>query len=154
MPPQLCDISPSTMTTNLPNRFNLELAATATTATIMAPPEALPQRERFRINNVTQPFTVDHNEENNQNQPPPPPPQVLQQERITTSSFRHQQRRRRQQQYRQIDNNNRFAVLSDNNDDNDNDMVNDDNNDDTDDPPVSMNRNKKMKIKNKTSKKK
>ena len=153
MPPQLCDISPSTMTTNLPNRFNLGEAATATIATIMAPPEALPQRERFRINNVTQPFTVGHNEENNQNQPPP---QVSQQERIT-SSFRHQQRRRRQQQYRQIDNNNRFAVLSDNNDDddNDNDMVNDDNNDDTDDPPVSMNRNKKMIIKNeKMSKKK
>ena len=155
MPPQLRDISPSTTTTtNLPNQFNLggeAATATATTATIMAPPEALPQRERFRVNNVTQPFTVDHNEGNNQNQPPPP--QALQQERITTSSFRRQQRRRRQQQYRQIDNNNRFAVLSDH-DDNDNDMVDDDNNDEADNP-VSTNRNKKMKIKNnKASKKK
>ena len=77
MPPQLRDISQSTMTTNLPNQFNLGEAATAMTATISAPPEASPQRELFRINNVTQPFTVDHNEENNQNQPPPSPPQVL-----------------------------------------------------------------------------
>ena len=150
MLPQLRDISPTTTTTNLPNQFNLGEAATvtATTATIMAPPEALPQRERFRVNNVTQPFTVDQNNENYPNQPPP---QVLQQERTTTSSFRRQQRRRRQQQYRQIDNNNRFAVLSDHDDndnDNDNDIVDDDKDDDTDDP-VSTNRNKKMTIKNK-----
>ena len=90
MPPQLRDTSPTTTTVNLPNQFNLgETAAASATTTV--PPEALPQRERFRVNNVTQPFTVDQNEENNQNQPPPPPPppQVLQQqqERITTSAF-------------------------------------------------------------------
>ena len=59
MPSQLRDTSPTTTTTiNLPNQFNLgEKAATSTTIT--APPEALPQRECFRVNNVTQPFTVD-----------------------------------------------------------------------------------------------
>ena len=61
MPSQLRDTSLTTTTTttiNLPNQFNLEENA-ATSATITAPPEALPQRERFRVNNVTQSFTVD-----------------------------------------------------------------------------------------------
>ena len=147
MPPQLHDTSPTTTTMNLPNQFNIGEAAA--TATIMALPEAVPQRERFRVNNVTQPFTVDQNEENNQGQPPPPL-QVSQQQRTTTTwAFRG---RRRQRQYCQIDNNNnRFAVLSDNN--NDNDIVDDDDDDeDTDDKPVSMSRNKKMKNKNKKKK--
>ena len=149
MTPQLCDTSPTTTTTmNLPTQFNLG-DTVATSATITAPPEALPQRERFKVNNVTQPFTVYHNQ--------PPPPQVLQQQRTMTSTFRRRQRRRRQQQYCQIGNNNknnRFAALSDNN--NDNDIVDndvDDNNDDNiDDKPVSMSRNKKAKNKNKKKK--
>ena len=58
MPSQLRDTSPTTTAINLPNQFNLGEKAT-TSATITAPPEALPQCERFRVNNVTQPFTVD-----------------------------------------------------------------------------------------------
>ena len=60
IPPQLRDTSPTTTTPMyLPNQFNLgETAATSATITT-APPQALTQRERFRVNNVTQPFTVD-----------------------------------------------------------------------------------------------
>ena len=59
MPSQLHDTSPTTTTTiNLLNQFNLGETA-ATSATITAPLEALPQRERFTVNNVTQPFTID-----------------------------------------------------------------------------------------------
>ncbi|CAF4993794.1 unnamed protein product, partial [Rotaria magnacalcarata] len=59
MPPAIREPSP-----NLPPDFNLE-TTTATTTT--APPDALPQRERFAtIRNTTQPFVV--NQDNQQPQ--------------------------------------------------------------------------------------
>ncbi|CAF1470473.1 unnamed protein product, partial [Rotaria magnacalcarata] len=84
-----------------------------------APPEALPQREIFRIRtavaenntNTTQPFRVTEEEEKQDN--------VRQQRRTTTASYRRRQRRMNRQQYRQNDDNknvprnrNRFNALS------------------------------------------
>ena len=58
MPPHLRDTSPMTTTAMyLPNQFNLGETA-ATSAIITTPPEALPQHERFKVDNVTQPFAM------------------------------------------------------------------------------------------------
>ncbi|CAF1502723.1 unnamed protein product, partial [Rotaria sp. Silwood1] len=79
----------------LPPDFNI-------TTNTNAPPDALPQRERFVQNDTTQPFTVTGN---NQNKQLRQQQQQNQRQRKTTSSFRRRQRR-----------NNRFAVLADEND--------------------------------------
>ncbi|CAF3781087.1 unnamed protein product [Rotaria sp. Silwood1] len=90
MPTELREPSPQ-----LPPDFNI---ATNTNA----PPDALPQHERFVQNDTTQPFTVTGN---NQNKQLRQQQQQNQRQRKTASSFRRRQRR-----------NNRFAVLADEND--------------------------------------
>ena len=82
---------------NLPPGFNVEATRSRITN---APPDALPQRERFATRNTTQPFVV-VNQDNQQ-----PQQQRQQRPRRTTSSYRRREGR-----------NNRFAVLANDDDD-------------------------------------
>ncbi|CAF4522755.1 unnamed protein product, partial [Rotaria sp. Silwood2] len=92
MPTELREPSPQ-----LPPDFNIATTTALAITNTNAPPDALPQRERFVRNNTTQPFTVSGSNQNQQQQ--------QQRQRKTTSSFRRRQRR-----------NNRFAMLADEND--------------------------------------
>ncbi|CAM4851289.1 unnamed protein product, partial [Rotaria magnacalcarata] len=84
---------------------------TPTPTTTTAPPDALPQRERFATTrNTTQPFVVNQDNQQPQQRQQPQQQQNQRQRRIT-SFYRRQQGR-----------NNRFAVLADENEDEENNI--------------------------------